>query len=345
MEDTESYLRQVPLFAKLSANTLAAVAKALQRRTFPAGATLIRKGQVGTHFFLLASGTIGFVVDDSGAVKHTTDTVGSFFGEVALMNDSLCSATAITETGCECYVLDKLTFDHLLKISLRKRLGLTTAQKKMLASMLGDFDRVCTGNRRLGVGTIGGPANHINTLELQTITQAAGLQLQQTDILAACVPIAVPPPRPPASGAARPVERASRATRRAPVDESSRVRFVSKASYKSLITPAIGGISYEPTSRDKFQEAAAALDADSNGTLPTHTLHGLLSSAYADALTREEIEAILSSEARQAARAASSSQSREAVGGELNYADVLSRAERAVEKMLRYGPVSAYRHF
>jgi CRP-like cAMP-binding protein len=109
----ERYLRGVPVFAKLPSDTVRDVAKALELRTFGPGQILIRKGQVSSSFFLLKTGSVGFIVEeDGGDVKHTYDAAGDHFGEIALMNEiSQCTATAKTATGCECYVLDKLTFD------------------------------------------------------------------------------------------------------------------------------------------------------------------------------------------------------------------------------------------
>ena len=110
---TERYLRDIAEFAELSDAKLRDVARALEIHTFKSGEVLIRKGQVGTSFFLLKSGTVGFIVEDGGDVKHTFDQAGDHFGEIALLKDNtLCTATAKTATGCECYVLDKSTFDE-----------------------------------------------------------------------------------------------------------------------------------------------------------------------------------------------------------------------------------------
>eukprot|EP01048_Picozoa_sp_COSAG05_P004249 COSAG05_NODE_222_length_13641_cov_73.452001_7_plen_1293_part_00 len=133
--ETERYLRNVPVFAKLCDDKLREVAKALKLKSFAAGETLIQKGQVGTHFFLLKSGTVGFIVD-GGEVKHTYENTGEYFGEIALMNEhSLCTATAHTTSGCECYMIDKGTFDRLLKKSLAAAMAsLNTGLEDIVAS-------------------------------------------------------------------------------------------------------------------------------------------------------------------------------------------------------------------
>eukprot|EP01048_Picozoa_sp_COSAG05_P024508 COSAG05_NODE_5796_length_1084_cov_60542.341785_1_plen_311_part_10 len=126
--ETERYLRNVPAFAKLSDDKLRKVSRALNLQSFSAGETLILKGQVATHFFLLKSGTVDFIVDDGGEVKRTYENAGAYFGEIALMNNhSLCTATARTATGCECYMIDKSAFDRLLKKSLAVTLESTMA--------------------------------------------------------------------------------------------------------------------------------------------------------------------------------------------------------------------------
>ena len=111
----EDYLRNAPMFAVLCDEDKRKLAQSLTLRVFAPGETLIRKGQAGTTFFILKSGTVGFIVDKSGAVNHTYNTAGQYFGDIALRSEtSLCTATAVTTMGCECYVLDKPTFTRLV---------------------------------------------------------------------------------------------------------------------------------------------------------------------------------------------------------------------------------------
>ena len=343
-DDTKSHLRRVPVFAKLSEEQQSAVGKALQVRSFSAGDVLIRRGQVGTTFFLLKSGTVGFIVDDSGEVKHTYQLAGDFFGEIALMNDqSLCTATAVTKTGCECYVMDKATFDSLLKSSLASSLGWSSTQAKLLESVLKAFDHACrplkpvaatttttsAGNRRMGA-----PANHINTLELRTIAQTWDVPLQDSDVLRVSSSVAGAAPASPPPRRQLSYERASRASRRAV--EVPGVQFVSRTAFEQLMVSAIAGLAYTPTLLDKARAAAAAIDTNGDGRLTVAVLRRLLRQNFEVTLTGEEVELVLGRAEAERVAAASTS---------LDYNSVIERADAAVKKLQLYGPTTAYLYF
>jgi MFS family permease len=77
-------LRAVPMFAPLPAATLERLARGLERIDCPAGAPIIRQGERGDHYYVIAEGTVTIHVDGR-AVREQGP--GEGFGEIALMRD------------------------------------------------------------------------------------------------------------------------------------------------------------------------------------------------------------------------------------------------------------------
>jgi hypothetical protein len=104
MEDAVHYLRDVPVFAKLADDKIREVAGALTLRVFAPGKTLIRKGRVGTTFFLLKSGSVGFIIGDGGEVMQPSRLrapvrlCASAAPQLTVCGRVLCSSRSSTHT-------------------------------------------------------------------------------------------------------------------------------------------------------------------------------------------------------------------------------------------------------
>ena len=90
-----SRIREVPLFAELSDDELAATAEKLSERHESPGQHLSTEGGAGYFFFVIESGTVD--------VSHGDDVVatlgpGDFFGEVAILETKRRTAT-VTATS------------------------------------------------------------------------------------------------------------------------------------------------------------------------------------------------------------------------------------------------------
>jgi hypothetical protein len=105
-------LNRVPLFHGTNALFQHEVALALRSRRYQAGETVITKGDAGHEMFFVADGEVE-VSDDKHAVR--TMGKGGFFGERSLIFEKPRTATVRTRTECELFVLDKSTFQEILK--------------------------------------------------------------------------------------------------------------------------------------------------------------------------------------------------------------------------------------
>jgi CRP/FNR family transcriptional regulator, cyclic AMP receptor protein len=85
-------------------------------RKIPPGTVLFQEGDRGEEMFVLQSGKVKITRVVRG-VEKTIATVekGDFFGEMAILNDRPRSATAETIVESEMLVIDRKTFDILLR--------------------------------------------------------------------------------------------------------------------------------------------------------------------------------------------------------------------------------------
>jgi CRP-like cAMP-binding protein len=110
VEDT---LARVELFAELEKEDLQRIAKSVVIREFKPGDTVVRENEVGVAFYAIDKGRVEVVKNLGTPEEQVLDTMGptSFFGEMALFDNHLRSASirAIEETRC--LVLTKWDFN------------------------------------------------------------------------------------------------------------------------------------------------------------------------------------------------------------------------------------------
>jgi CRP/FNR family transcriptional regulator, cyclic AMP receptor protein len=100
-------IRQVPLFAGLEDRDLERLADRFQERSFPEGATVLEEGSTGTSFYVIAEGNA--TVSVGGEVK-TTLGPGDYFGEMAVFEEGVRSASVVAATDLRTYFLTPWEF-------------------------------------------------------------------------------------------------------------------------------------------------------------------------------------------------------------------------------------------
>lgn len=105
-------LQRVQLFADMDRRQSEQIARLLKERRFPKGETVIREGTGGAAFFLIESGEAA--VTCKGAHLRTLGP-GDHFGEIALIDGGLRSATVTATTDLVCYGLTFWEFRPLVE--------------------------------------------------------------------------------------------------------------------------------------------------------------------------------------------------------------------------------------
>jgi hypothetical protein len=100
-------LRRTSIFAPLPEISLQRVAKQLSSIAFSAGVPIIREGDVGDRFYILAEGTARVTREG----EHVVDRApGDYFGEIALLRDVPRTATVTATTPVRLFALEREAF-------------------------------------------------------------------------------------------------------------------------------------------------------------------------------------------------------------------------------------------
>ncbi|KAJ3370989.1 hypothetical protein GGF31_003719 [Allomyces arbusculus] len=108
-------VNQVPLFKGTDWSFKANLTRAMRTVIAPADFYICRQGDDGSEMYFIRSGEIEVVTGDLSRVLVTL-TQGSFFGEIALFEESRRTATVRTKTVSELCVLTKEAFQDILRL-------------------------------------------------------------------------------------------------------------------------------------------------------------------------------------------------------------------------------------
>ncbi len=122
-------MRQVPLFAGCSKRELAEIAQLADELDLPSGRELIRQGERGREFFVLADGTVEVSRDGESSALGP----GDFFGEIALVSDVPRTATVTSTSPVRLLVITDRAFRNVLERSPGIQLKVLDALARRLA--------------------------------------------------------------------------------------------------------------------------------------------------------------------------------------------------------------------
>jgi CRP/FNR family cyclic AMP-dependent transcriptional regulator len=105
-------LRKVTLFSGLDEKEAKKLAPLFKERRYSAGEAMAEEGKHGVGFFVIESGSAKVTVHGE---ERTTLGPGSYFGEVALIDDGARTATVTAESDVKAHVLVAWDFRPLVK--------------------------------------------------------------------------------------------------------------------------------------------------------------------------------------------------------------------------------------
>ncbi|MBS0335620.1 MAG: cyclic nucleotide-binding domain-containing protein [Proteobacteria bacterium] len=100
---------RVPFFAEVGAIAITDIVDRLRSRSYPEGATVIRKGAAGDSMFFIVTGEVEVRIGERALELRD----GDFFGEMALLDRKPRSADVVTLTPCTVLVLNVADFYQL----------------------------------------------------------------------------------------------------------------------------------------------------------------------------------------------------------------------------------------
>ena len=110
---TQHELNRVELLAGLPGETLARLAKRMEREEVAPGTVIVREGEPGDRFYVLFAGMLA--VTQVGYGGRNVLRPGDYFGEVALAMDMPRTATVSAITPAVVASCDRETFDELIR--------------------------------------------------------------------------------------------------------------------------------------------------------------------------------------------------------------------------------------
>ena len=117
VERTTSFLARVPMFRGLKKRQLEKLAKLFVPRDYAAAEAIVTQDKGGEGFFILVSGRAEAIRERSDGEKVVVNTFGptDCFGELALLDDGLRTASVVTTEATHCMVLTRWHFLAALK--------------------------------------------------------------------------------------------------------------------------------------------------------------------------------------------------------------------------------------
>jgi CRP-like cAMP-binding protein len=100
-------LRNVALFSQLEEKDLDQLGRQLHERRFAEGAEVTTEGSTGAGFFVIVEGNAEVTI---GGEHRATLGPGDHFGEIALIDDGVRSASIVAATDLLCYGLTPWEF-------------------------------------------------------------------------------------------------------------------------------------------------------------------------------------------------------------------------------------------
>jgi CRP-like cAMP-binding protein len=113
-----SILRKVKLLETLPEKHLMTMSKYLQTIEYSDGENIVRQGDEGDQFYMIASGAVSVFVNHAEVARLNT---GSYFGEMSLMNDERRNATVTALGPVTCLALNRAQVsrsEHLVSFLL-----------------------------------------------------------------------------------------------------------------------------------------------------------------------------------------------------------------------------------
>ena len=112
--DGDHPFEQLDIVQGLDATEQRVFLEALERREYPAGKAVFEQGEEGDALYVIVRGSASVHMKlSAGDVRLVTFSSGTVFGEMALLDRQLRSATVTADEPLACYVLEQSRFEKL----------------------------------------------------------------------------------------------------------------------------------------------------------------------------------------------------------------------------------------
>jgi sulfate permease, SulP family len=140
--DAEMPLAEVGVFAGFNATDLKAIEPYLNRATYPAAAVIFRESEVGNEVLIITKGIASaYLQIPNTNIRLATFAPGTIFGELAILDEGVRSATVVADTELVCRTLTTSNFAALSAKSPSIAIRLLAAIARELSGRLRTANR------------------------------------------------------------------------------------------------------------------------------------------------------------------------------------------------------------
>lgn len=138
MEDI-AFLKNISIFSHLKHRDLKRITKQIKRLEVPAGEVIIEEGEKGSKLYIVVRGSVEVLINRANAPHHL-QVLGpqSYFGEMALWDNFVRSASVVARQDTELMYLDK--FD--LRKAIEKYPGLAIELLQMMNRRMRAMEKI-----------------------------------------------------------------------------------------------------------------------------------------------------------------------------------------------------------
>jgi CRP-like cAMP-binding protein len=145
-EEKINFLKTIPLFKNLSKKSLGKLLNIIYTKTYNSEELIFEEGKPGVALFILKSGEISIFKKGPLGIekKIATLTEGTFFGEMALLEELPRSASAKATKETILYLIYKVKFDWFIEKHPREGLKIVYNLAKILSNRLRETSEFIT---------------------------------------------------------------------------------------------------------------------------------------------------------------------------------------------------------
>jgi CRP/FNR family cyclic AMP-dependent transcriptional regulator len=109
-------LKKIPLFSNLTSDHLNKISAIATAKSFKANERIFAEGEIGAEMFLISQGKVRIskMVPGVGEEALAILEPGSYFGEMALIDDTPRSADATAHLACTLFLIQKSDLEELM---------------------------------------------------------------------------------------------------------------------------------------------------------------------------------------------------------------------------------------
>jgi voltage-gated potassium channel len=120
---------KMPLFSHLEASRIAEITALLKRQVVPAKHIIVQKGEPADSMFFIMAGEVEVEVPNPVRLGP-----GQYFGEIALLRDTVRTATVMARKECQLLALDAADFRRLLDAHPELKASIAEVAEQRIAS-------------------------------------------------------------------------------------------------------------------------------------------------------------------------------------------------------------------